>query len=148
MPATGQFHFSHYLRVRYSEVDMQGFVFNANHVVYFQTALQEYFRVIGYDANTQDKGTDFHTVRLSVDFSSPIPADEEVEIHARTARVGRSSITFELIATKKSDQQLFSRAEIIWVNADQATHKSVPVSPNLLAQLSKQESVDFSKDEA
>lgn len=127
---------------------MQGFVFNANHVVYFQTALQEYFRAIGYDFKTQDEGMDFHTVRLSVDFSSPIPADEEVEIHVRTARVGRSSITFDLIATKKEEQQLFSRAEIIWVNADQATHKSAPVSPSLLALLSKQESVDFSKDKA
>lgn len=148
MPTTGQFHFSHCLRVRYSEVDMQGFVFNANHVVYFQAALQEYFRAIGYDATTEGKGTDFHTVRLSVDFSSPIPADEEVEIHARTAKVGRSSITFELIATRKSDQQLFSRGEIIWVNADQATHKSVPVSPSLLALLSKQEGVDFSGDKS
>ena len=127
---------------------MQGFVFNANHVVYFQTALQEYFRAIGYDANTQDKGADFHTVRLSVDFSSPIPADEEVEVHVRTARVGRSSIRFDLIATRRSDQQLFSRGEIIWVNADQATHKSVPVSPRLLALLRKHEGVDFSKDQA
>ena len=78
----------------------------------------------------------------------PIPADEEVEIHARTAKVGRSSITFDLIATRKSDQQLFSRGEIVWVNADQATHKSVPVSPSLLALLSKQEGVDFSGDKS
>ncbi len=74
-----QFSFRFPLRVRYSEVDAQGFVFNANHIVYFQTALQEYFRGLDYDFATQSSGSDFHTVKIVAKYQAPIPT-ELVEI--------------------------------------------------------------------
>ena len=36
--------FRHRLRVRYSECDMQGVVFNANYLTYFDTAVTELWR--------------------------------------------------------------------------------------------------------
>ncbi len=126
------FSFRFSLRVRYSEVDAQGFVFNANHVVYFQTALQEYFRGLDYDFATQSSGSDFHTVKIVLEYQAPIRSDEEVEIFVRPARVGRSSITWELMSCLEGSDHSCSTGEIIWVNADRATQKSAPIPKELV----------------
>jgi acyl-CoA thioester hydrolase len=62
-----QFAFFHPLRVRYSEVDSQGYVFDANRVNYSQTGLTEYFRDFDFDHATEASGADFHTVRVVLD---------------------------------------------------------------------------------
>ena len=43
------FSFIYSLRVRYSEVDPQGIVFNAHYLTYFDCAITEYYRKIGYN---------------------------------------------------------------------------------------------------
>jgi acyl-CoA thioester hydrolase len=96
------------LRVRYSEVDAQGFVFNANHVVYFQTALQEYFRELQYDYARQTSGTDFHTVRVVAEYKAPITFDQEIEVCVKAARIGRSSIRWEMMTCPKGGDQVLS----------------------------------------
>ncbi|MBW2420723.1 MAG: acyl-CoA thioesterase [Deltaproteobacteria bacterium] len=126
------FSFCFPLRVRYSEVDAQGFVFNANHIVYFQTALQEYFRGLDYDFATQSSGSDFHTVKIVAEYQAPIRFDEEVEIFVRPARLGRSSIRWEMMSCLAGSDQICSSGEIIWVNADRETHKSVPIPEELV----------------
>jgi acyl-CoA thioester hydrolase len=133
------FSFCFPLRVRYSEVDAQGFVFNANHVVYFQTALQEYFRELQYDYARQTSGTDFHTVRVVAEFKAPIRFDQEIEVHVRAARIGRSSIRYEMITCPKGGDQVLSTGEIVWVNADQATQKSAPLPEELVKLLRARE---------
>ena len=44
----GEFTFFHPLRVRWSEVDPQGIVFNPNYLAYADLALTEYMRRIGF----------------------------------------------------------------------------------------------------
>src|SRR5438445_12442479 len=44
-----QFWFFHPFRVRYSEIDGQGIVFNVHYLTYFDTTITEYFRALGYD---------------------------------------------------------------------------------------------------
>ena len=41
------FRFFHRLRVRWAEVDMQKIVFNAHYLMYFDTAIADYWRAIG-----------------------------------------------------------------------------------------------------
>ena len=40
------FRFFHRLRVRWAEVDMQKIVFNAHYLMYFDTAIGDYWRVL------------------------------------------------------------------------------------------------------
>jgi acyl-CoA thioester hydrolase len=87
---TSRFHFFFPLRVRYSEVDAQGMVFNANHIVYYQTALTEYFRKLGYDFAKESSGTDLHTVWALAEFKGPVTFDQGIYIYVRAARIGRS----------------------------------------------------------
>lgn len=40
------FRFFHRLRVRWAEVDMQKIVFNAHYLMYFDTAIADYWRAL------------------------------------------------------------------------------------------------------
>jgi acyl-CoA thioester hydrolase len=128
------FWFHHPFRVRYAEVDAQSVVFNAHYLTYFDTAITEYFRTIGYDyyGEVTRTGIDFHTVRSVVEYKAPIRFDEEIEVCVRIAKVGRSSITLALaIFAKGAGDDLRATGEIVWVSTDQKTRKSVPVNEAL-----------------
>ncbi len=42
-----QFNFTSTIQVRYSELDLQGIVFNANYLIYFDVLIGEYFKSRG-----------------------------------------------------------------------------------------------------
>ncbi|MGA7330074.1 MAG: thioesterase family protein [Rhodomicrobium sp.] len=96
MPYRSEFWFFFPLRVRYAEVDQQGIVFNAHYLTYFDVGITEYFRALGYDYTSQPArtGTDFHVVKSLVEYKAPVRFDEEIEVAVRTARLGRTSLTF------------------------------------------------------
>jgi YbgC/YbaW family acyl-CoA thioester hydrolase len=81
------FWFHYPFRVRYAEVDAQSVVFNAHYLTYFDTAITEYFRTIGYDyyGEVTRTGIDFHAVRSLVEYKAPIRFDEEIEVCVRVA---------------------------------------------------------------
>jgi acyl-CoA thioester hydrolase len=93
-----QFWFFYSLRVRYSEVDCQGVVFNANYLMYFDTTITEYFRALGYDqpADAKETGLDFHVVKSLIEYKAPVRFDQEIDVGARVARIGNLSLVFEL----------------------------------------------------
>ena len=84
--------------MRYSEIDGQGVVFNAHYLTYFDTTITEYFRALGYDqyADAKQTGEDFHVVKSLIEFKAPVRFDWELDVGARVARIGNSSLTFEL----------------------------------------------------
>lgn len=135
------FWFFHPFRVRYSEVDGQNVVFNAHYLTYFDTAITEYFRALDYDlfSDTQATGIDFHAVRAVVEFKAPILFDREIEVGVRVAKIGRSSVTFELGIFGKATTELCTSGEIVWVNTDQTTHQSVPVSASFRDMITRKE---------
>lgn len=128
-----QFWFFHPFRVRYSEIDAQGIVFNAHYLTYFDTTLSEYFRALGYDqfADARESGIDFHIVRSVIEYKAPIRLDWEIEVGARVARIGSSSLTFELAIFLKGANDVLVTGEIVWVNTDQKTHRPVPIAQSI-----------------
>ncbi|QOZ27047.1 thioesterase family protein [Bradyrhizobium sp. CCBAU 51753] len=133
------FHFP--FRVRYSEVDAQAVVFNAHYLTYFDTAITEYFRALGYDylGEVARTGIDFHTVKTVVEYKAPIRFDEDIEVCVRVARIGRSSINLALAIFAKGSDDLRAIGEIIWVATDQKTHKPVAVTDDLRALIASRE---------
>ena len=124
-----QFHFFHPFRVRYSEIDGQGVLFNAHYLTYYDTAITEFFRALGYDqyADAQKTGMDFHVVKAVVEYKAPIRFDWELDVGVRVARLGNSSLVFELAIFQKGRDDLLATGEIVWVNTDQATHRPAPI---------------------
>jgi acyl-CoA thioester hydrolase len=128
-------------RVRYSEVDKQGVVFNAHYLTYFDTAITEYMRALNYDYLLQPEqtGTDFHVVKSLVEYRAPIRFDEEIETGVRTGRIGRTSLSFQLAIFGKDSELLRTSGEIVWVNADQASGKAAPIPSELQALIGTRE---------
>ncbi|MDO8977746.1 MAG: thioesterase family protein [Afipia sp.] len=138
-----QFSFFHPFRIRYSEIDGQGVVFNAHYLTFYDTAITEYFRALGYDqyADAKKTGMDFHVVKSVVEYKSPIRFDAEIEVGARVARIGSSSMTFEMAIFQKDSADLMATGEVVWVNTDQSTHRPAPITAevrNLITTREKQ----------
>ena len=132
------FAFFHPLRVRYSEIDAQGIVYNAHYLTYFDLTITEYMRHMGCNVSPlamQTQGKDFHVVKATVEYKAPMRYDDELEIHIRAGRVGRSSITWELAIFRKGEEDVLSSGEVIWVYTDQQTHKSTPLPAELVERL-------------
>ncbi len=130
-------------RVRYYEADAQGILFNANYLAYFDTCIVEYLRDLPFDWNAEkaEKNTDFHTVRALVEYASPVRYDEEIEIGTRIDRLGRSSMTFKFAVFGKGESNARSTGEVVWVNTDQAAHKSAPLPEMLRQRVTKKEAL-------
>ena len=134
--ARADFNFSFPFRVRYSEIDKQGIVFNAHYLTYFDTAISEYFRALEHNPESAQahKNTDFHTVRTLIDYKAKIHFDDEIEVGVRAGKIGRSSLTFMLEIHPKDQDEVLAYGEIVWVNTDQDTNIPEPV-PAALADV-------------
>jgi acyl-CoA thioester hydrolase len=125
-----QFNFYYSFRVRYSEVDAQGIVFNAHYLTYFDSAMTEYLRHIEYDYvnEVKEKNEDFHTVKTLVEYKAPIFFDQIIDVCLRVKKVGNSSLTFYIEIHPKNKDNMLAFGEVVWVNSNQITHKSTPLS--------------------
>ena len=128
-------------RVRYSEIDGQGVVFNAHYLTYFDTAITEYFRALDYDqlADARASGIDFHVVRTLVEYKAPIRLDQDIEVGVRIGKLGRTSLTFALAIFPRGAADLLATGEVVWVNTDQQTHTTVPIGQTIRDLLSSRE---------
>lgn len=140
--ARSDFKFRFPFRVRYAEVDQQKIVFNAHYLTYFDTAITEYFRDLPYDYMNQvaQLGEDFHTVRSVIEYQAPIGFDEEIEVHVRVARLGRTSLTFFVEIHSQGREDLRASGEVVWVNTTQSTHRSSPLPSVLVERITARES--------
>lgn len=135
--AKSDFKFFFPLRVRYAETDAQGIVFYAHYLTYFDTAINEYLRYLpfNYIEHVRNTGTDFHVIKVVVEFFAPSHFDDEIEVHVRTERIGRSSMTFLIEIFPKNGETALIKGEVVWVNTDQKAHKSVRLPEELVAKL-------------
>ena len=70
-------------------------------------------------------GTDMYTVKATAEYHGSAEFDDMLDIYGRTARLGRSSMQF-LLEVWRGDEHLIS-GELIYVNADPASKKSMPL---------------------
>ena len=121
------FTFSFQLRVRWAEVDRQDVVFNGNYFTYFDVAIAEYWRAVGIaypDGYVDTYGTDIYAVKASAEFVGSARYDQLLDIGCRVARIGRSSMTFAQAIW--FNDTLLTTGELVYVNADPHSRKSVP----------------------
>jgi acyl-CoA thioester hydrolase len=132
------------LRVRWAEVDRQGVVFNAHYLMYCDVCATEYWRAIGmpYPQDFLALGCDTYVRKATIDYAQPAVYDDELEVCGRIARLGKSSLRFvvEIFARGKPDAPMIS-VEIVYVAADPATLKPVPVPPVLRERIRAFEAV-------
>ncbi len=121
------------MRVRWAEVDMQKIVFNAHYLMYFDTAMSDYWRAVAmpYEAAMHQLGGDIYLKKASVEYFASARCDEQIDVGMKCARLGNSSIQFQG-AIFRGDTLLVT-GELLYVYADPATQKSQPIPPQLRA---------------
>jgi acyl-CoA thioester hydrolase len=120
------FAFRHQFRVRWSEVDPQGVVFNARYLDYADIAITEYWRATRWREKHPDEPFEFHVRKATVLFERPIVPDEWIEVMARTVAIGRTSMTqlVEIHGVNDEDRDdLRATIELVNVHVDLATHR-------------------------
>ena len=63
-----------------------------------------------------------------IEYKAPILFDQEIEVGVRVARIGNSSLVFELAIFLKGGGDALVTGEIIWVYTDQSSHRPVPIT--------------------
>lgn len=120
----------HPLRVRWAECDAQGIVFNVNYFLYFDVAMTEWLRALGLQG---EMTMDFFTVRAEADYKASARFDEMLEIGARCARLGRTSMTIEA-AIFRGDE-LLTTGRLVYVHADAKTQEKSPLPEDFIARV-------------
>jgi YbgC/YbaW family acyl-CoA thioester hydrolase len=121
------FRFFHRLRVRWAEVDMQKIVFNAHYLMYFDTAITDYWRALAlpYEEAMVHLDGDLYVKKATVEYHGSARFDEQIDVALKCARIGNSSMSFTG-AIFRGDALLIS-CELVYVFADPASQTSRPV---------------------
>jgi acyl-CoA thioester hydrolase len=131
------FAFHHSFRVRWSETDAQGVVFNARYLDYADVAITEYWRAVGLREVHPTQAFEFHVKKATVIWEAPIKPDEMIVVMARTIACGRTSMT-QLVeihgACGDNSDDLRATVDLVSVHVDLATHRPVPL-PDFIAPL-------------
>ena len=118
------FRFAHRLRVRWVEVDMQQIVFNGHYLMYFDTAVTDYWRSLAmpYAETMHQLGGDLYVKKASIEYHASAAMDDFLEVCMRCDRIGNSSMTF-VGAIFRGDELLIT-SELVYVYADPVVKKS------------------------
>lgn len=129
------FRLRHSLRVRWAEVDPQNIVFNGHYLSYFDIGITEYWRAIGlpYPEGIAGTGGDLFAVRSIINYHASARFDDVLEIAVRAARLGNSSMAFEM-GIFRAGERLIS-GEMVYVNADLKSKTSHPLPEKLRAAI-------------
>jgi acyl-CoA thioester hydrolase len=103
------FRFAARCRVWFSDTDAQGVVYYGRYLPYFDFARLEYHRYLGLTGLWQGE-QEFVMRAMNVEYEAPAVFDDLLEIHIRTARIGRTSVTMECAAYRVADDRLMCTA--------------------------------------
>ncbi len=120
-----EYTFSTRTRVGFSDTDAQSVVYYGRYSPYFDLARTEYLRSLGLLHREEDG--EFVIRANDVEYLAPARFDDELEIHVRVGRIGRTSVTFEFAAFKVPEGTLLVTAHQTLVYIDRGTRQPLPV---------------------
>jgi acyl-CoA thioester hydrolase len=119
------FKFASLTRVGFSDTDAQGIVYYGRYLPYFDAARVEYHRHLGM-LYSEFEG-DLVMRATNIEYHAPARFDDLVEVFVRFARIGRTSVTYELAAYRVDDDFLMVTAHQTLVLVDLEERKAIPV---------------------
>jgi acyl-CoA thioester hydrolase len=125
------------LRVRYSECDAQGIVFNARWGEYVDVAASEYTRVLFGTVDPSVSGADWRLVKQTTQWRAPGRFDDVIELRVSTVKLGTTSFVLATEARRHRDGLLLVECETIYVIVDVASGTKRPIPDALRAPLER-----------
>jgi len=117
-------------KVRFSDSDAQGIVFNANYLRYFDDTVTDYFDVIGVRWDELNRrGFDMVLGRVELDFRSSARIGETIVTGARVDSVGTSSVVFGLATWEETTHRMVAEGREVQVMVEHSSMETVAVPP-------------------
>ena len=125
---TDPYPFSTSIKVRFNETDAQGHVNFAWYLNYFDVALIEYLRSIGFSYQQMlDENMDMLYVDSHASYHAPAHFDDALRIHCCAGKVGNTSLRFDFQIFNETNNCLTANGEITVVMADRKTFQKMRV---------------------
>lgn len=125
----GGFRFFWPLRVRYSEIDGQGIVFNAHYLTYMDVAITEYMRNLGFDykALAAAGEMDMALVKTTLEYKASAFFDDLLDIGVRIPALGRTSYTVDFGIFRQGSDEMILKAQTVYVNYNVTLRTAEPI---------------------
>ena len=121
------------VRVRWQECDAQGIAFNGSYLGWLEIAQAEYFRNLGFGIYRVAAAGYFDSAvaKVTIEYKAPVRVDEMLDLRARVARIGNTSIALEVAIFTEGgapDDSPLTTIEAIYVgfHADTGQTRRVP----------------------
>ena len=120
------------VRVRFNETDLQGHVNFAWYLMYFDVALVDYLRILGYRyQEIQLDGFDMLYVDAHATYHASAYFDETLRVHCRLGHIGNTSMRFDFQVYAQEEERLVATGEIAVVMILRDSREKVPVPDRL-----------------
>jgi acyl-CoA thioester hydrolase len=131
MVSRSDFAFLHPLRVRWSECDAQGIVFNINYFLYYDIAVWEWTRALGFKSWAE--APEFVTAHASADYKGSARFDDELEVGIRAARFGSKSM--ECAGAVFRGDDLLNVGKLVYVHVQKGSIETTLLAADFLARV-------------
>jgi acyl-CoA thioester hydrolase len=119
------------MRVRWSECDLQGVVFYANYLAYFDIAMTELWRgvVIPYGA-MMETGADMVVAEARITYRASARFDDEIDLVAQVVNLGTTSMATALHIERAPQGELLVEGELrhVFVDPDTLRKREIPAA--------------------
>ena len=132
--ARSDYRFFQPISTRWHDNDVYGHVNNVTYYSYFDSAVNTYLIEVG--------GLDIHhgnivgfVVSSSCDYFASIAFPDKIEVGMRVAKLGTSSVQYELAVFKVGDDEACAAGRFVHVFVDRTSNRPVAIPENLRAAL-------------
>lgn len=123
-------------KIRYSDCDPQGIVFNGNYARYWDDALTDWLEEAGYGGSELGgSGVDVVTARVEIDFRASAVLGDVIETSLRVERFGTTSMTIAFSTTRQSDGVVVCEGRETLVFVDPEQFRPVPAPEEIKKRL-------------
>jgi acyl-CoA thioester hydrolase len=135
-PSATRADYRHFLPIatRWMDNDTYGHVNNVTYYSYFDTAVNEHLIRFGGLDIVNDSAIGY-AVETSCRFAKPLSFPETIDVGLRVARLGNSSVTYEIGIFRRGDDEPAASGRFVHVWVDRATERPVPIPPRIRAAL-------------
>jgi acyl-CoA thioester hydrolase len=121
-------HFHILIPVRYSDLDAQGHVNNAQFASYMEQARLSYIQHLGLWSGKSFTDLPLIVADVHIAYRSPIKLGQVVVAHVWASHIGNKSLKLEYRLEDQETRRVFALAETVMVSYDYAGERSVPFS--------------------
>jgi acyl-CoA thioester hydrolase len=126
-------------KIRYSDCDPQGIVFNGNYARYWDDALTDWFEEHGFGGEgLGGTGLDMVAARIEIDFRRSATLGDTLVTSIEVERWGTTSMTVSIVTHRASDGEVVVEGREVLVIVDGSEFTPVPIPPVVREALQSQ----------